>query len=387
MDDRSAVPAAPPGLPRLSDFIRGNTDAIAGEWVEFARTLTPASDGMTRHALRDHAAEILAFVADDMETAQSGAEQVTKSQGDGPKAGGAQQSAAEVHAALRLADGFDLDQMVSEYRALRASVVKLWQASGQAPSRGDVQDLTRFHEAIDQAMTESIRHYTASVERSRTLFLGILSHDLRNPVGAASMAAEMLGRVGPLNEKQSVMASGIRDCTTRAARIITDLLDLTRVQLGTDLPIHKELCDLHALARQLVDEMRVFYPACTIDLHGAEAAEGMFDKARMGQVLSNLIGNGVEHGAAGTPVTVSIALEGGAVALSVRNMGVPIPTDRLDRVFEALVRSSPGDDGPVGAHLGLGLFIASQIVRSHGGSIGVESSADGTVFTCRLPRA
>ena len=86
-----------------------------------------------------------------------------------------------------------------------------------------------------------------------------------------------------------------------------------------------------------------------------------------------------------TPVTVAVAREGSDATLSVRNMGVPIPPDTLDRIFESLVRGDAGADGPVGAHLGLGLFITSRIVRSHGGSIGVESAADGTVFTCRLP--
>jgi hypothetical protein len=116
------------GHERLADFIRKNQAAIIDEWVQFAGTRSPASDGMSKLALQDHIVDILSFVAADLESGQTSREQVDKSHGMSDGAGPFRHTAAEMHAALRLADGIDIDQMVSEYRALRASVVKQWVA-------------------------------------------------------------------------------------------------------------------------------------------------------------------------------------------------------------------------------------------------------------------
>ncbi len=135
-----------------------------------AGTLAPASESTSPLSLRNHIQYILQFIADDIDSPQTDAEQVTKSRGE--KAKPSPDSVAEVHAALRQAGGFNMDQMVSEYRALRASVVKLWGAQAIETTAQDIIDLTRFNEAIDQELTESISYYSSKVERSRNLFLG-----------------------------------------------------------------------------------------------------------------------------------------------------------------------------------------------------------------------
>ena len=178
--------------PRLAEFIRDNLEPIVSEWLSFAGTRTPASDNMNEAALRDHIVEILAFISRDLESPQTQTEQQKKSHSEGLKEGGTARSAAEIHAALRLSDGFDIDQLVSEYRALRASVVRLWRVQQGVLDQRDVDELTRFNEAIDQATAESVAHYTRKLAYTRNLFLGILGHDLRNPIGAASMSAEMM---------------------------------------------------------------------------------------------------------------------------------------------------------------------------------------------------
>lgn len=121
------------------------------------------------------------FVADDLESAQTPREGFDKSRGDGPTDGPFSERAAEVHAALRLADGFDIDQMVSEYRALRASVVKLWVARYPTLASTDIEDLTRFNESIDQAVSESVARYTKTINNSRNLFLGSRSRPSQSP--------------------------------------------------------------------------------------------------------------------------------------------------------------------------------------------------------------
>jgi signal transduction histidine kinase len=175
---------------RLSTFIRENSTAIIAEWENFARSLVPAASGMSPLSLRNHISYILEFIADDIDTVQTDSEQTSKSLGKKPKS--ATDSVAEIHAALRQAGGFNLDQMVSEYRALRASVTKLWGARDLEPTRQSAADFVRFNEAIDQETTESISYYSKKVDHSRDLFLGVLGHDLRNPIGAMMMTAELI---------------------------------------------------------------------------------------------------------------------------------------------------------------------------------------------------
>jgi hypothetical protein len=124
------------GHKRLADFIRQNEAPIVKEWIEFARTISPASDKMSKLALEDHIVDILGFVADDLESAQTPRERFDKSRGKGPQDGPFSESAAEIHAALRLADGFDIDQMVSEYRRFeRVSLSYGWRTIRLSPAR------------------------------------------------------------------------------------------------------------------------------------------------------------------------------------------------------------------------------------------------------------
>ena len=373
---------------RLAEFIRLNVECLVAEWIDFARTRTPASEGMTKLALRDHIEEILNFVADDLESRQTKQEQVEKSRGLGPDNSKFTQSAAEVHAALRLSDGFDIDQMVSEYRALRASVVKQWIAVKQVLAATDLEDLTRFNEAIDQAMTESVAHYTNTINSSRNLFLGVLGHDLRNPIGAATMAARHMVKRGGTDPQQTLLASQIVAATERATQILNDLLDVTRSAFGTDFPMVKAPMDLSPLGLQLVDEMRTVSNGRAIEINIVGETVGEWDKARIGQMLSNLIGNALQYSPEDTSVHVTIANQGDDLLISVHNDGDPIPSSEVNTIFDSFVRGQKGEAEREGAmNLGLGLHIAKRIALAHRGDISVLSTAEaGTTFTVRLPR-
>lgn len=386
---RGIEPNGPQGgsRKRLADFIRENTEEIVGEWEAFARTLTPASIHMTPLALRNHIHPILDFVVTDIESPQTGTEQTEKSQGKKTKS--LSLTAAETHAALRLAGGFDIDQMVSEYRALRASIIKLWGATNTEMRQEDIIDLTRFSEAIDQALAESVSHYTSEVSSAKNLFLGILSHDLRTPLGVVSMSAELLTQVGTLNERQSMLASQIGESTSRVSKIVSDLLDVTRARFGSGLPINRVSMDMGFVSHQLVEEMRVAYPARTITLDVAGDTKGEWDKARIGQVFSNLLGNALQYSFEGTPVAVSVQGTAEEVVLTVHNDGLPIPAEKIGIIFDALSRAT-GEEmtGTQAKNLGLGLYITKDIVISHGGTISVTSSEEsGTAFIARFPRS
>src|SRR5690606_3910935 len=143
---------------RLAEFILRNMHAIVAEWESFASTLLPAAADMTSLALRDHAQQILEAVAKDLETPQTRRAQAEKSKGRAPTVPGAPETAAQTHAVLRARSGFDINQLVAEYRALRASVLRLWldASSREGPS---VDEVIRFNEAIDQAIVESVGYF------------------------------------------------------------------------------------------------------------------------------------------------------------------------------------------------------------------------------------
>lgn len=372
----------------LAEFIRQNVAPITVEWISFAKTLTPASEGMTKLALQDHIEEILTFVADDLESPQTQRQQAAKSRGLGPAESELAKSAAEIHAALRLSDGFNIDQMVSEYRALRASVVKQWISRCPRLESTDLNDLTRFNEAIDQTLAESVAHYTKEVEQARNLFLGVLGHDLRNPLGAASMTAQRMLQKGDLDARQTSFTSQIVSTVSRATQIVNDLIDVSRSAFGNEMPIAKARMDIGDLAQRLVDEMIVLSPNRAIELVVSGDTVGDWDGGRIGQVFSNLIGNALQHSSGQSPVTVAIQGNLEEVILSIHNSGPPMPVEKLKGLFEAGNNGrGRGSDVPGSFNLGLGLFIVRKIVMAHAGDITVVSTAEaGTTFIVTLPR-
>jgi len=383
---KSGSPPRSNGM-RLADFIRENAQQIVSEWESFARTMAVADHHMTPLALRDHIHEILAFVVSDIETPQTGSEQKQKSRGEKKK--NSPPTAAETHAALRLAAGFDIDQMVSEYRALRASVIKLWSKANTSMNGADITDLTRFNESIDQELAESVSHYTQKVSYSKDLFIGILSHELRSPLNVISMSIRLMLNMGALAERQAMLATQISESTSRITEIINNLLDVTRARFGSGLPIIRATMDIGFISRLLVNEVQAAHPTRTINLSVSGNLKGKWDKARIGQVFSNLIGNAIQYGFRDSPIGVMVRGAPHEVIVSVHNEGIPIPPGKIEGLFDALTRAvTDSGDHPEAVNLGLGLYITKEIVISHGGTIDVASSEeDGTTFTARFPRS
>jgi signal transduction histidine kinase len=404
---------------RLAEFILANLEPILAEWETFARGVT-AGAAMEPLALRDHAEHILRAAARDMASAQTAAEQSSKSRG---RAASGDESdrldgASDEHAVGRVESGFDLMEVVSEYRALRASVVRLWRESTPDPDRRDLDDLTRFNESIDQSLTRAVGSYTHRVNQSRELFLAILGHDLRNPLSAVSLLGKLLTNDKRLDAECCDMAARIVEGTDVIARMVTDLLEFTRTRLGSGMPISLSRVDLAELCRHVIAEFNVAYPARAVRLRCAGDVSGAWDPQRLRQVVSNLVSNALRHGSETGPVDVTVApadaraaadaigdaADGGArpgsaeadgaeadgdVVLTVHNEGPPIPPDAMPTLFDPLVRISSADlhkPRPQGS-IGLGLYIVRQIITAHGGRIDVRSSGQaGTTFTVRLPR-
>jgi signal transduction histidine kinase len=380
---------------RLADFIVSNIEPILMEWEAFARSIAPGA-AMDALALRDHAPDILLATVQDMNSAQSATERSAKSRGNhGHRAGdGAAISgtvlngASELHAVGRLGSGFDLMEVVSEYRALRASVLRLWRDSKPEPHECDVDDLTRFNESIDQSVAKAVSSFTKRVDQARDMYLAILSHDLRNPLNSIALSAESLRHVERSAEALGC-ASQISTNARVMSRMIGDLLDYTRTRLGAGMPVSPARMDLAVLCRQLFDEYRTASPSRVIRFQSGGEQIGQWDTDRLRQAISNLLGNAVQHSDENAAIDLELTGTASEVVVVVRNGGPPIPPGELSRIFEPLVRGAgaerPKRNRP--GSIGLGLYIAREVARSHGGRIDVTSSLEaGTAFTLHLPR-
>jgi signal transduction histidine kinase len=373
---------------RLPDFIVENIEPILQAWEDFARTIETTGAALDTEALRDHAGQMLEAIVTDLRTKQTRSERIAKAQGQGPI--NTEETPAETHAVTRLMAGFTIDQMVSEYRALRASVLNQWMREVKSGTSFDVDDMNRFHEAIDQALAESIASYSRAVEASRNVFLGILGHDLRTPLGAILLGADSMRRSAEIGPRGIKLANQIYTSVSRANQIVGDLLDLTRCQMGPGIPVKTVELDLSSLCERIVDEIRAFHPEANVVLTAKAPIVGRFDGPRMEQVFSNIISNAVHHGEIQTPVLVELAVSDGYATFSVNNGGEPIPKDVLPFIFNPMGRFSQHSvvDHPPSEGLGLGLFIASEIVASHKGSINVISDLEqGTTFIVKVPIA
>lgn len=214
------------------------------------------------------------------------------------------------------------------------------------------------------------------------MFVGIVGHDLRNPLSAIATAASLLARRAD-SEKISRPVERILGSTERMLRMIDQLLDLTRIRLGQGLPLTREPVDLRDLARAVVEELELANQGCQLDVEATGDLEGSWDRDRIQQLLSNVVGNACTYRLPGTPVRLRLdGTRPDEVTLEVHNQGT-IPPDLLADVFEPLrAGKQPGRTG-----LGLGLFISQQVALAHGGDITAASSeADGTRFTAVLPR-
>ena len=373
---------------RLATFITENLEEILVEWESFAASLLVPGQTMTSLALRDHASQILLAIAEDIETSQTELEQAYKSKGFAQIAE-ATRTAAMTHGALRHLAGFDLRQLAAEYRALRASVLRLWLKRGVA-NESAFYEMTRFNEAIDQALAESITNYSNEVARSRDTFLAILGHDLRSPLSAIANSGLYLTAPGLLPVGAPLDAA--RRITRGAARMSTmikDLLEYTRVRLGRSIPIAPEVANLEQVCRMAYDEIRAAHPERGFRLEISGDLKGRFDTERLQQVLANLLNNAVRHGERSEPITFSAHGDAEKVTLRVKNRGRPIPADQLQVIFNPLVQipsALTDQDADSSTSLGLGLYIAREIVEMHGGTIEAESSGGDTVFSALLPK-
>jgi sigma-B regulation protein RsbU (phosphoserine phosphatase) len=262
---------------------------------------------------------------------------------------------------------------------------KILVSSGQAFGEGG-SNRRRFVGVL-RDVTEEARKSAEAEDRAlfAEQMVGIVSHDLRNPLSAITVGAAVLAR-GSLTERQQRVLQSIDRSTHRAKRLIDELLDFTLVRVGHGLTVALKPVKLHELCSQMVDELKLAFPANDIQhvALGPDACE--VDPDRIAQLVGNLVANAVSYGATGSLITVGSIGDQSGCRLQVHNLGEPIPPHMLGRIFEPLVRG--GAAGGAVRSVGLGLFIVKAIADAHGATMTVTSNrSDGTTFACAFERA
>jgi signal transduction histidine kinase/ActR/RegA family two-component response regulator len=396
---------------RLSDFILANVEPILAEWESFARSIWPHGATADPNEVRDEAEDILRATAVDMQSDQTAAQQLEKSKGasrPGDEGDGLKR-ASSAHGIGRAVSGFDLWAVVAEYRALRASVLRLWRDSAPAPERRDVDDITRFNEAIDQSLTNAVRAYAAQLDRDReTLlareqasrreaeaanrakdaFLATLSHEMRTPLNAIVGWLSLL-RHEDADARHFQEGLKVIERNTKAQmQLIDDVLDVSRIVSGK-LRVDIRPCELSDVINVGVNAMRPAAEARGITLNvrlDPSTSSASCDSVRIEQVVWNLVSNAVKFTPKGGRVDVTLSREKSSFQIQVSDNGQGISPEVLPYVFDRF-RQSDSSTRRRFAGLGLGLSIVKYIVEAHGGTVEADSPGEGkgSTFTVRLP--
>jgi signal transduction histidine kinase len=381
--------SARPTVDKLPDFIEKNREALLREWDSFAKSLD-FERTMSPETQRDHAGQMLDAIAADMRTTESLIERELKGKGLSPDNSPALKTAGHNHAIARLAEQFSLSELVSEFRAIRAGVLRLW--ARQHPNAADhLNDMVRFNESLDEILAASSQSYSTKINEARDVIIGILAHDLRNPIHSVMLGVRHLLQSKATDSNAIKAVARMQRAASRMSELVSNLLDYARTSLGDSMPVFPGPARIHSICSHAIEEVESAYPGRDITLVCVEDVEGSWDSARIIQLLTNLLVNALQHGDASGVVSVTVSARVDSVVIDVYNEGEPISPGSLGTLFHPLYRRAS-----VGAHahkagssgLGLGLFIASQIARSHGGDIKVESTREGgTIFSLALPKS
>jgi signal transduction histidine kinase len=250
------------------------------------------------------------------------------------------------------------------------------------PEPPHLEDVIRFNEAIDQALAESIGHFSAQVEQSRHLMLGMLSHDMRSPLQTIRLTAALLAKMNA-GEAISAAAQRLIDSGGRVQSLVDDLTDFSRTNLGLGIPVARADTDLAAACASEVAALQAAHPDRRIDLSVRGDCRGDWDGGRVQRLLCNLVSNALQYGSANAVVRVCVEADDADVRIEVGNSGARIPAAMLAQIFEPLRRGPEAGREP---GLGLGLYIVREIAKAHGGRVEAHSSEEGTTFTAWLPK-
>lgn len=297
-----------------------------------------------------------------------------------------QGSIAEVKLDLHKAQGQPIPVVVNAVRRERAGRVLHELALFVAEDRHAYEsELMRARKQAEQFLAAQQAAQQAAQDRALLAeqMIGIVSHDLRNPLSTILLGAASLESV-EMAPRHKLFLDSITESARRAQRLVGDLLDFTMARLGQGIGVNCQPMDLHVVVAKCVEELARTHPQRMLRHVAQGAGKCMADEHRLFQVTSNLVGNAVAYGDPEAPIVVTSQGGGGTCSLSVHNEGAPIPPQLLPTLFQAMVRGS--EESSSARNVGLGLYIVSEIARAHGGNVEVTSSADkGTTFTFTFP--
>ena len=364
---------------RLAKFLETDREPILSAAADYARTI-PALANTDEKTLRDHLPHLLEAISADLRRSQSRTESIAKSHGAAPVT--EEITSAQTHGLLRARRGITIEQLVAEFRALRSSILRLW-LDQHVVDASTIDDVSRFNEAIDQAVAESVQYYAREREHWRQIFLGILGHDLRGPLNSIALTVEMMRRRASAPSEHTTLL-------TRAVKRLTSLLDslleYNRAGFGAGMVLQRGPTDLGSACAEEIELLRAAHPNADIQFTANGGVTAQVDPSRIREALSNLVSNAAKHGEPGRPIAVALEGDASTARISVENAG-HIPPEEFELLFEPLRQRDTPSARAERTHLGLGLFIVRQIARAHGGDT-TGASADGIVrFTIELPKA
>ena len=372
----------------LSTFIVASLDTIVEEWQASGRPSAPSLSRSETAEIRDCLKGVLLAIARDMERDGAGTQRRSAAM---VRDAGADGLLSVRHGRLRQQYGIGAGQLVEEFGSLRAAVLARWYFSGTRKDGGSVLDQSlRFNRAVDAALRDSAEGFTQALTATRDAYLFTLAQDLRNPLSAIHAASAVLARpdFGPEIRRNSTRR--VRAALTQMDGLVSDLLEYTRRRSAPGIPVDQSSCDLKQVCEASIEAARTSHPARTFHLAASDELVLCADAPRIQQALANLLHNAIQHGDGQSVIKLEASADEAGASLSVWNAGRAIPEASLEAIFEPWVRA-PGEASTASdrlpASLGLGLFIAREIVVAHGGTIAVTSDAvAGTRFTIWLPR-
>lgn len=365
---------------RLVEFISSHSEAILTEAATYARTLPPLAHE-PEETLRDHFPKTLDAIVAELRQRQSSRDSHAKALGQAPVDANAPDTAAQTHGHIRAKDGLQTVQLVAEYRALRASVLRLWTQT--EPTHTSIDEVIRFNEAIDQAIAESVEFYSAEMDQLRDVFLAVLGHDLRGLLNAVLLTSELISKLSTEPAISRHLGVLIRS-GRRMSALLDTLLHYNRSALGQGSAIHRARVDLGRECAAELELLRAALPDAVLTLACEGDLIGEVDASTLREAMGNLVHNAVTYGD-GAPIHIALSCTCATLVLAVANAGPEIPADRIACMFAPLDRAGQDDSGN-GTHLGLGLFIVQKIAEAHGGGVECRSSPQRTVFELTVPR-